>query len=383
MRARSADSPATANVASIIPARMPSRACRVLLVAMLASCALQRAVLAQERVTLRTSATLYGDNTEFFNPFRDGETLFGTAATVAVDVALNEQVTFSGGVFLNHRFGSEQFADRWRPVFQLTLHSEHQRFILGTLDSDQHPDGFGPDRTGPHGLLPPLQTETLAFTRPYEAGLQWMMEHPRVRQDLWINWQRLNTTDGRERFDAGVNGRLPLETAVPVSVGYQFHLVHEGGQLFAAGPVRDSWAVGPGIIVEPTVWFFDRAVVEGYAMFSRNIPDRSESTNSEHGHGVFTRLSGEKNGWRGHVIIWGACDWIKTEGDRNYGSLRDDGTLFAATRHYGEVGLTKIFYPADGVEVEGSARLHRVEKDYNYSYRVLARVAFDFLMWER
>ena len=33
--------------------------------------------------------------------------------------------------------------------------------------------GIGPDRTSLHGLLPPLQVETLAFLRPYEAGVQW------------------------------------------------------------------------------------------------------------------------------------------------------------------------------------------------------------------
>ena len=117
--------------------------------------------------------------------------------------------------------------------------------------------------------------------------------------------------------------------------------------------------------------------------FSRNVPDRSNLDDSDHGHGVFTRFAGERSGWRVHLIIWGACDWIKEEVDEHYGSLRKDGTHFAATRHYGEVGLTKVFHPADGVELEGSARLHRIEKDYNYSFRVLARVPFDFDLWKR
>lgn len=339
---------------------------------------LPRPVAAQDRVALRTDALFYADNTEFFNPFRDGETLFGTAMTVAVDVDLNERVTFRGGIFTNHRFGSTRYAEQWRPVFRLDVHSGHQRFILGTLDTVARADGLGPDRTGPHGLLPPLQKETLAFIRPYEAGAQWTIDAPRIRQDAWINWQRLNTIEERERFDTGVKGRLPLDTPVPMAVAYQFHLVHEGGQLFDDGAVSDSWAVGPGIVVEPRVWFFDRAAVEGYALFSRNVPDRADLGASEHGHGIFTRFSGEKNGWRGHLIIWGACDWIKDEGDENYGARRQDGTRFSPTRHYGEIGLTKIFRPADGVELEASARVHRIEKDYNYSYRILARVNFDF-----
>ena len=230
-------------------------------------------------MALRTDLTFYADNTEFSNPFRDGATLFGTALTVAVDVVLDDRVTFSGGVFTNHRFGSKQFIEQWRPVLKLDVHSDHQHFIIGTLDTVDRADGIGPDRAGLHGLLPPLQNETLAFTRPYEAGVQWKLNFPRIRQDAWINWQKLNTAEHRERFDAGVNGRLPLDTAVPVAIAYQFHVVHEGGELFHEGPVRDSWALGPGVIVEPRVWRFDRTVVEGYLLFSRHVWIDRASTN--------------------------------------------------------------------------------------------------------
>jgi hypothetical protein len=350
-------------------------------VILLVLCFLGQPTNAQERVTFSTDVTFYGDNTEFFNPFRDGETLFGAAATMAVNMDLNEKVSVHAGIFANHRFGSENFAEQWRPVIRIELHSDHQRLIFGTLDTVERQYGSGPDRTGPHGLLPPIQKETIAFSRPYEAGLQWKLNTPRLSQDFWLNWQRLNTAKQRERFDAGINGRLPLSAAVPMAIAYQFHVVHEGGQLFDSGPVRDSWAAGPGFIVEPRVQFFDRVMLESYALFAGDVPDRAHPDDSQHGHGIFTRFSGEKNGWRGHLIIWGACDWIKTEGDENYGALRQDGTNFRATRHYGEIGLTKIFHPAAGVELEGSARIHRIEKDYNYSYRILTRVDVDFIVW--
>ncbi len=366
-----------------MPGHMPGKAFRAVLVGMFAVHLIAQSASAQEDVRLRTDVTLYGDNTEFFNPFRDGETLFGAAATIALDVDLNDAVTFSGGVFVNHRFGSEQFAETVRPVFSLILRGDHQQFVIGTLDTNERLADLGLDGAGPHGLLPPLQTETLAFTRPYEAGLQWTVNYPGFKQDWWINWQDLNTASHRERFDGGLNGRASIRSGSPISVAYQVHFVHEGGQLFASGPVRDSWAAGPGIVFEPSLGFFDRTAIEGYALFARNVPNRDDLGATRHGHGVFARLSAEKRGWRGHFIFWGAGDWIKDEGDENYGSLREDGTLFTNTRHYGELGLTKRFYSADGVEVEGSARLHRVEKDFDYSYRVLAHVELDVLVWRR
>ena len=56
-------------------------------------------------------------------------------------------------------------------------------FTMGTLDTVPRDGRPAPDLTGPHGLLPPLQVETLAFTRPYEAGLQWQVGSRRLEQD--------------------------------------------------------------------------------------------------------------------------------------------------------------------------------------------------------
>ena len=341
------------------------------------------AATAQERVTLLTEVTFYGDNTEFFNRFRDGETLLGTSATIAVDIAMTDLATFRGGLFVNHRFGSEQFAEQWRPVFSLTIENGPSRFIFGTLDTVPRDAGVGPDLVGPHRLLPPIQVETLAFTRPYEAGIQWRLDAARIEQDAWVNWQRLNTTEYRERLDYGLRGRVPLDTGLPLAVGYQVHHVHEGGQLFDEGPVSDSIAAGPGIIIEPQIGLFDAASIETYMMWSKHFADRAMENGAEHGHGLFVRAAATKNGWRGHLIVWGACDWLKEEGDVNYGSRLRDGTLFRPTRHYGELGLAKAFYEADGVVLEGAARLHRVEKDYNYSFRVLAHVDFGFPLLTR
>ncbi len=329
---------------------------------------------AQQQTTLLADLTIYGDNTEFFNPFRDGETLLGAAGTLGVDIELTDRATLRGGLFLNHRYGSARFAEQWRPVISLAIETGASRFVFGTLDTVPNNFTAAPDLGGPHGLLPPLQVETLSFTRPHEGGIQWQVASDRLTQDTWINWQRLNTEEHRERFDAGVRGRLAIGAGPPVALGYQFHIVHEGGQLFDAGPVNDSIAGGPGLVFEPRIDFFDAASIEAYAMWSKHVRNRAAPASTDHGHGIFLRAAATRRGWRGHLIVWRACLWLKEEGDPNYGSRRQDGSVFRATRDYGELGVSKAFYEADGVMLAGSLRLHRIERHYNYSFRILAHV---------
>src|SRR5262249_20128485 len=128
---------------------------------------------AQDHLTVRSDILFYGDNTEFRNPFREGETIFGAAARVAADIELNPRVTISLGVSGNQRFGSEEAFELVRPVIAMTVNGRRSAFTFGTLPALSAAGPMGPDRGGPHALLPPIQRETLAFDRPYEAGLQW------------------------------------------------------------------------------------------------------------------------------------------------------------------------------------------------------------------
>ena len=332
---------------------------------------------AQDRIAFVVDVTFYGDNTEFFNPWRDGETLLGAEGRLFLDVDLNPRVTLRGGLFGDHRFGDEDNFETVRPVLALLVRNDVSQFVIGSIESGTRAVGRGPDQLGPHGLLPPLQRESLAFSRPDEAGLQWTVEGARLEQDAWINWQRLNTAENRELFDSGLRGRWGVDLGVPAWLSYQFHIVHQGGQLFDAGqPVGDSWGGGPGLTVELPAGVFDRQTAEAHGLVSRDVPDRAATEGAHTGFGLFTRYAAEKAGWRGHVIAWRARDFIKREGDQNYGSRREDGRL-VGLRHYFEAGLTRTYYPAEGVGLELSARFHRVDSHHDYSYRILAKVDFE------
>jgi hypothetical protein len=327
---------------------------------------------AQEHVALRTDVLLYGDNTEFRNPFREGETIFGAAARVSADLEASARLTLSLGVLTNQRFGSDDAFELVRPVIALTVRGARSSFVFGTLPAPRAAAPMGPDRGGPHVLLPPLQRETLSFDRPNEAGLQWSFTGSRIHHEMWLEWQRLNTAAHRERLDAGVNAEIA--TSGPVSVPVQLHVVHQGGQLFAAGPVADSVAAAAGVKLSGVLRPRTRGSIEAYAVVSRYVPDRALPNLSRDGTGFFGRAAAERSGWRAHLIVWRGRNFIKDEGDPNYLAVTRVGGRYHGTRDYAELGGARRFLLAPGASLELSARLHRVERYYEYSYRVSSTV---------
>jgi hypothetical protein len=337
-----------------------------------------RAVRAQEKVTLRSDILLYGDNTEFRNPFREGETIFGAAARMFVDFELNPKIAISLGGFGNQRFGSGKAFDLARPVIAVTVRGARSSFVFGTLPATAVTAPLGPDRGGPHGLLPPLQRETLAFERPYEAGLQWDFKGRLVSHSAWLEWQRLNTPEHRERFDAGLKAEVSAgrRFTVPLHV----HVVHEGGQLFSTGPVADSAAAALGLAMRLPAADGWRVALEAFGVAGKSVPDRQTPAANATGRAVFTRASIERGEWRAHAIAWRGRHFIKDEGDPNYLSIRRNGNRYGGTRDYAEAGVARRFRLAPGAVIEVAGRLHRTERSYEYSYRVLSTASLRWVL---
>ena len=327
---------------------------------------------AQTLLSLHVDSVFYGDNTEFAGPFRSGETILGAFERIYFEITPNDRATVQLGLYANERAGSHSPVDRALPIVALRLGTTRQRFVFGTLDYRDSRNGVGPDRTTPHGLLPPLALETLWFTRAYEAGVQWLARTGRHTHDVWFDYQIGNTSEHREKFDTGVVGRARI--VGPVAVGYQFHMVHHGGQQFDGGPVSDSIGFGPGLVVEGPVGGLTSASLEIFGLAAYDRPDRTVPSRTVQGKAVFLRAAAEQRGWRGHLIVWRGDDFNHEDGDPNYLSRFPDGTRYRRTRDYSEAGLAKLFQPAAGVDLEASFRVHRIEPNWAYSYRLLATV---------
>ena len=351
---------------------IPASIYRMLRAAILVVCLLlaREAAAQAADYSLDATVTFYGDNTEFFNPFRTGQTILGAHAVVFGEARTSDRLAIRAGVDGNQRFGSKRGFEVVRPVLALVIGGPRSRLILGTIETGRRAYGIGPDRSGPHALLPPLQVETLAFDRPWEAGLQWLVNTPRVVHDSWLHWQRLANAGQRERFDTGFTTRARVHRAI--RIGGDLHFVHEGGQLSSNGPVADSLAGAIGAEVAGPVASIDRLSFEAFVLGSRFVPDRKITSTIRAGFGTFLRAAVEQSGWRAHALIWRGDDFLTREGDANYQSIRLDGTPYRSLRDYAEAGVTRSFPLAKDSWLEASIRGHRVENHYAYSFRILS-----------
>lgn len=183
-------------------------------------------------VQWRNFFTLYGDNTEFFEPYRTGETLLGQQGKSWLEASLGKRDFLSVGVFGDFRSETNPQVDV-KPILSFEYHEGGTRLILGTLDVQKE-----------HGFIEPLEVTTLEFTRPLEYGFQWLEKDPHFECDFFLDWHQLNTPAEPEQMDYGGVFKQPLDDRF--SLEEQFHGFHDGGQLYYIGDIFNNWVPAAG-----------------------------------------------------------------------------------------------------------------------------------------
>ena len=114
---------------------------------------------AAQELTWRNGLTFYADNTEFFNPYRTGETLLGGQILSFLSAALGPRTEVVAGFFGNHQSGDGDFFDPFKPILGFRYRTEHSLGVIGTLVTE--------DR---HGYIEPLEGTLFDITRPVCIG---------------------------------------------------------------------------------------------------------------------------------------------------------------------------------------------------------------------
>lgn len=342
----------------------PRAAGRLPLAAVVAAAAVTASAVAQE-VHWKSDAVFYGDNTEFFTPYRVGETILGTWITSSLLVTTGPRTEVSGGVYANLRSG-EGGDNVVKPTFTFRYHTDTTQWILGAMEPVNR-----------HGYLEPLEVTTLELTRPVEYGFEWIETRRGFSADAYLDWQHLNTPNSREIFDYGVLVRGDL--AGWLSVEVQQHGLHHGGQLYDVGPVTNNDVAAIGARVHGELPVAGESSFAAFRLTSSGKADPSGVGPTIRGNGTYLRGSIAPAGFvEVFGIWWKGRDFISAEGDHNYGSVGSDPGLYRQDRSYQELGVAWRKTIESHVNVDLEARLHRIDGKVEYSYRFVARVPLDF-----
>lgn len=350
-------------------------------VTVLAALVIPAAATAQE-IQWQNRFTLYGDNTEFFTPYRVGETILGGQFTSSLWFKTGKRTGILAGVFGDRRSGSNDFLDQVKPILSFRYRTATSLGVLGTLETV--------DR---HGLLEPLEVTTLELTRPIEYGLQWKEDRKHWDVDAFLNWQAVNRPNQREVFDYG--WRLRLRPVRWLSLESQLHGVHHGGQLYDAGvPVTNNLVAGFGVGVSDSFPIIGRSSLLFYRLQSSgNIDPNAPASRPKEGHGYYLRAGVTPGNWfELFTIFWNGRDFLSQEGDNNYNSVGADPTYYRSRRTYREIGIVRRTEIESRVTLDAEFRLHHIDDNssiaffrtsWEYSYRLVVRAPFDVRLFTR
>jgi hypothetical protein len=317
-------------------------------------------------VSLKNDFTFYGDNTEFFEPFRNGETILGTQGKSYFEVGLGPKAFLLAGVYADYRDIFDPTV-AVKPVLSFQFRDQGTRLVLGTLETH--------DR---HGYLEPLEVTTLEFTRPVEYGFQWLENDETFHVDLFLSWHQLNTPSEPETFDYG--GVLQGWQNNPLSVEFQMHGFHEGGQIYFVA-IRNNWNYALGFRLKGDLGSLGEGRMAVFGLLSGDLNSGVLSDIRYGGGGYLKASLRPGSGLELFGIGWRGRDFISEEGDANYASYSDYQNFYQADRFYFELGARKEFPMEGGSVFTAELRSHWIEQYWAYSYRMAVTAPFDLFLF--
>lgn len=248
-------------------------------------------------------------------------TFAGQYLAPVLQYKVNPQLTLSAGVFAGLPVAETQRFHTVQPI----LSAEYEmipdvHLVAGTLRRN-------------HPFVDALFNDAMIFARPIEQGLQLLVNREHYQQDLFINWNQIETFQQAERFDVGYAGRA---SAGFVSLNGQVYWSHSGGAqyseartFFGPGIPRDRpagnnflTAFGPQFTFQPRQywsqlsWFREIDVMALY-LTSQNEPTQSGSP-IVRGRGYQLTAGVDLEGWRPYVTIWRGEHFVTERGDPAY-----------------------------------------------------------------
>jgi len=313
-------------------------------------------------INWKNDFVFYGDNTEFFEPFRTGETILGQQGKSLFEASLGPTAFLSAGLFGDFRSVTNPVVTV-KPILSFEYRQSGTKLVMGTLETRNR-----------HGFLEPLEVTTLEFTRPVEYGIQWLQDDPSFQADIFLNWHQLNTSTEPETLDYG--GVVRFGITPPLFLEAQMHGYHEGGQLYFVS-IRNNWVYTLGFRLKGELGSLGEGSLAGFGLLSGDLGGGSLSDTRWGGGGYLRAGLSPGEGFEFFGIGWRGRDFFSKEGDANYSSFSEDETFYRADRFYAELGAKKEFVMEGGPIFTAEFRVHFIDEFTAYSYRLAVEAPFD------
>lgn len=202
----------------------------------------ENAILADsQKVLFNLQAKSFFKNNEYFNPIEEGYTLIGYNIEPSVVFLPVHSISVEiGGTFLKYS-GRNGFYDI-QPLFRFRYQpSSTFQMVLGNLYGGSN-----------HRLCEPLYRWERDFTNPVESGLQFLINLPRIKADVWLNWEKFifHGDPFQEQLTVGISSDFLLTDPLSewsVSIPFQSLFKHQGGQIISIDTAMvtiANWASG-------------------------------------------------------------------------------------------------------------------------------------------
>lgn len=260
------------------------------------------------------------------------QTFAGEYLSPVLRYAATPRLMLDAGFFAGLPVGDTQSFHTVQPILSVDYEMVPDvRLVAGTLRRN-------------HPFVDAIFNDAMLFSRPIEQGFQVLVDRKHYQQDLFLNWNQLETFQKPERFDVGYAGRV---AAGHFSFNGQVYWSHSGGAqysesrtFFGPGIPRDRaagnnflTAFGPQFTFQPgqywprLSWFREVDVMALY-LTSQNEPTQS-SLPIVRGRGYQLTAGVNLDGWRPYVTLWRGEHFVTERGDPAYyaGDFTEFGLL--------------------------------------------------------
>ncbi|KAA3437182.1 hypothetical protein FOA19_18155 [Rufibacter hautae] len=196
----------------------------------------------------------YQKNNEYFNDIAEGYTLFGYHLNPRLIYFASPHVRIDAGVQVQKDFGSRRYS-LMQPTFTIRYEKDDMALLFGTLQGHLN-----------HGYIEPLYDFERVITNRLENGLQYLLDKPNLKLDVWIDWQRyLRRLDPfQEEVAGGISSEFTLyrtpvalgspendpKTETYIGLPLQFTAQHRGGQIDVTDlPLVTLTNVAAGLVI--------------------------------------------------------------------------------------------------------------------------------------